>query len=77
MIDSFPDEVIYFSVLLKKTLQRNQLLFTIYIHLQLFPYRNIQTVLRLYKSQSEILLGFDVDSCCVGFDEKKFGLHFS
>jgi hypothetical protein len=36
-----------------------------------FPLRSIQVVTRLYKSPSEILLGFDLDSCCVGFDGKK------
>ncbi|RIA84952.1 ankyrin repeat-containing domain protein [Glomus cerebriforme] len=35
-----------------------------------YPYRHIQIVLRLYKSPSEILTGFDVDCCCVGFDGK-------
>ena len=35
-----------------------------------FPHRNIQIVLRLYKSPAEVLLGFDVDSCCVGYDGK-------
>ncbi len=29
-----------------------------------------QIVLRLYKSPSEILHGFDVDSCCMGYDGK-------
>lgn len=36
-----------------------------------FPHRNIQIVLRLYKSPAEVLLGFDVDSCSIGFDGKK------
>jgi hypothetical protein len=36
-----------------------------------FPYRHIQIVLRLYKSPAEILMGFDVDSCAVGFDGSK------
>ena len=36
-----------------------------------FPHRSIQVVSRLYKSPSEVLLGFDVDSCCVGFDGEK------
>ncbi|KAJ1561804.1 hypothetical protein HK096_003266, partial [Nowakowskiella sp. JEL0078] len=36
-----------------------------------FPYRHIQLVLRLYRSPAEILMGFDVDSCCVGFDGKE------
>lgn len=31
-------------------------------------FRPIQFVLRAYRSPSEVLLGFDVDSCCVGFD---------
>ncbi|CAJ0829388.1 15258_t:CDS:10 [Entrophospora sp. SA101] len=35
-----------------------------------YPYRHIQIVLRLYKSPSEILTGFDIDCCCVGFDGK-------
>ncbi|RIA90033.1 hypothetical protein C1645_661896, partial [Glomus cerebriforme] len=33
-----------------------------------YPYRHIQIVLRLYNSPSEILTGFDVDCCSVGFD---------
>eukprot|EP01116_Phalansterium_solitarium_P024420 TRINITY_DN8953_c1_g1_i2.p1 TRINITY_DN8953_c1_g1~~TRINITY_DN8953_c1_g1_i2.p1 ORF type:complete len:876 (-),score=253.81 TRINITY_DN8953_c1_g1_i2:67-2694(-) len=36
-----------------------------------FPRRHIQIVLRLYKSPAEILMGFDVDSCSVGFDGVK------
>nr|CAG8481624.1 2689_t:CDS:2 [Entrophospora candida] len=35
-----------------------------------YPYRYIQIVLRLYKSPSEILTGFDIGCCCVGFDGK-------
>ncbi|PKC72506.1 hypothetical protein RhiirA1_313805, partial [Rhizophagus irregularis] len=35
-----------------------------------YPYRHIQIILRLYNSPSEILTGFDVDCCCVGFDGK-------
>ncbi|KAJ3047915.1 hypothetical protein HK097_011042 [Rhizophlyctis rosea] len=35
-----------------------------------YPYRHVQIVLRLYKSPAEILMGFDVDSCGVGFDGK-------
>lgn len=30
----------------------------------------IQIILRLYRSPSEILHGFDVDSCCMGYDGK-------
>eukprot|EP01127_Copromyxa_protea_P013859 TRINITY_DN376_c0_g1_i1.p1 TRINITY_DN376_c0_g1~~TRINITY_DN376_c0_g1_i1.p1 ORF type:complete len:888 (+),score=171.53 TRINITY_DN376_c0_g1_i1:42-2666(+) len=33
-----------------------------------YPYRHVQVILRLYKSPAEVLLGFDIDSCCVGFD---------
>ena len=36
-----------------------------------FPNRSIQVITRLYKSPSEVLLGFDVDSCCVGFDGER------
>lgn len=36
-----------------------------------FPYRKIQVVLRLYKSLAEVLHGFDVDACSVGFDGQK------
>jgi ankyrin repeat protein len=35
-----------------------------------YPFRHIQIVLRLYNSPAEILMGFDVDSCAVGFDGK-------
>jgi hypothetical protein len=30
--------------------------------------RHVQVILRCYKSPAEILMGFDVDCCCVGFD---------
>ena len=33
-----------------------------------FPYRHIQIILRLYKSPAEILMGFDVDACSIGYD---------
>lgn len=33
-----------------------------------FPFRKIQIVLRLYKTLAEVLHGFDVDCCSVGFD---------
>ncbi|KAJ9603170.1 hypothetical protein H2200_012465 [Cladophialophora chaetospira] len=33
-----------------------------------YPIRHIQIVLRLYKSVSEILTGFDVDCACVAYD---------
>ncbi|KAJ2911616.1 hypothetical protein MD484_g8798, partial [Candolleomyces efflorescens] len=33
-----------------------------------FPCRPIQIVLRLYRSLSEILTGFDIDACCFGYD---------
>ena len=36
-----------------------------------FPYRHIQIILRLYSSPAEILMGFDVDSCAIGYDGKQ------
>ncbi|KAL9656478.1 hypothetical protein ABK040_005242 [Willaertia magna] len=33
-----------------------------------YPIRPVQVVLRIYKSPSEILMGFDCDSVCFGFD---------
>ncbi|KAF4119991.1 Ankyrin repeat [Geosmithia morbida] len=36
-----------------------------------WPYRHVQIVLRLYKSISEVLTGFDVDCACVAFDGRK------
>lgn len=36
-----------------------------------YPLRHIQIVLRLYKSPAEVLIGFDVDACTVGFDGEK------
>ena len=36
-----------------------------------FPNRSVQVISRLYKSRSEILMGFDIDSCCVGYDGEK------
>ncbi|KAJ5069774.1 putative reductase [Anaeramoeba ignava] len=35
------------------------------------PLRHIQFILRLYKSPAEILLGFDIDACSIGFDGKQ------
>ncbi|RIA80590.1 hypothetical protein C1645_701466 [Glomus cerebriforme] len=35
-----------------------------------YPHRHIQIVLRLYNTPSEVLTGFDVDCCSVGFDGK-------
>ncbi|OTB10039.1 hypothetical protein K445DRAFT_27965 [Daldinia sp. EC12] len=36
-----------------------------------WPFRHVQVILRLYKSISEILTGFDVDCSCVAFDGKQ------
>lgn len=36
-----------------------------------YPVRHIQIVLRIYKSISEILTGFDVDCSCVAYDGKQ------
>ncbi|ETI20598.1 hypothetical protein G647_08636 [Cladophialophora carrionii CBS 160.54] len=36
-----------------------------------YPIRHVQIVLRLYKSVSEILTGFDVDCSCVAYDGKQ------
>lgn len=33
-----------------------------------YPFRNIQVILRCYKSPAEVLLGFDIDCCAVGYD---------
>ncbi|KAH3766016.1 ankyrin repeat protein [Pelomyxa schiedti] len=33
-----------------------------------FPYRHVQIILKRYISPAEVLLSFDVDSCCVGYD---------
>lgn len=39
-----------------------------------YPHRHIQIVLRLYRSISEILTGFDVNCCCVAYNgETVFG----
>lgn len=34
------------------------------------PHIKIQVILRLYKKKYEIIHGFDVDSCCIGYDGK-------
>ncbi|KAL7621369.1 hypothetical protein AAE478_008690 [Parahypoxylon ruwenzoriense] len=36
-----------------------------------YPYRHVQIILRLYKSISEILTGFDIDGAYVAFDGKQ------
>lgn len=33
-----------------------------------YPFRHVQIIARLYKSPAEVLMGFDVDSCSVGYD---------
>lgn len=38
------------------------------IHVEKQP--DIQIILRLYQTQSEIISGFDCDSCCLGWDSK-------
>eukprot|EP00761_Pharyngomonas_kirbyi_P000541 gb/GECH01000541.1/.p1 GENE.gb/GECH01000541.1/~~gb/GECH01000541.1/.p1 ORF type:complete len:579 (+),score=148.37 gb/GECH01000541.1/:1-1737(+) len=35
------------------------------------PFRHIQVILRLYKSPAEVLMGFDIDSCAIGYDGEK------
>ena len=35
-----------------------------------FPRRHIQVVLRIYSCPAEVLMGFDLDASCVGFDGK-------
>ncbi|OZJ04813.1 hypothetical protein BZG36_02356 [Bifiguratus adelaidae] len=36
-----------------------------------YPYRNLQIILRLYASPTEVLVGFDVDACSFGFDGQR------
>ena len=36
---------------------------------------HVQIILRIYRTPAEILLGFDVDACCCGFDGDKVWLH--
>ena len=38
---------------------------------QNYPRRHIQVILRIYKSPSEVLIGFDIDSCAVAYDGKR------
>lgn len=33
-----------------------------------YPFRPVQIILRQYKTPAEVLLGFDIDSCTVGYD---------
>ena len=35
-----------------------------------YPYRHTQIILRIYQSPAEVLMGFDIDCCGVGFDGK-------
>ncbi|EGC36806.1 hypothetical protein DICPUDRAFT_150657 [Dictyostelium purpureum] len=32
------------------------------------PFRNIQIILRIYKTPAEVLMGFDIDCCSIGYD---------
>jgi hypothetical protein len=36
-----------------------------------YPIRPIQVILRIYKSPAEVLMGFDLDCCAVGYDGKQ------
>jgi hypothetical protein len=36
-----------------------------------YPYRHVQIILRLFAAPAEVLLGFDLDACTVGFDGKR------
>ena len=36
-----------------------------------YPFRHVQIILRIYNSASEVLCGFDVDSCAVGYNGSK------
>ncbi len=36
--------------------------------LGLYPFRHVQIVLRCYVSPAQVLMGFDIDCCCVAFD---------
>eukprot|EP01119_Soliformovum_irregulare_P017405 TRINITY_DN516_c0_g1_i3.p1 TRINITY_DN516_c0_g1~~TRINITY_DN516_c0_g1_i3.p1 ORF type:complete len:1681 (+),score=670.06 TRINITY_DN516_c0_g1_i3:13-5055(+) len=36
-----------------------------------YPYRHIQIILRMYASPAEVLMGFDVDCCSLGYDGKQ------
>lgn len=36
-----------------------------------WPYKSIQIICRLYHSIEQVLLGFDIDCCCVAYDGKK------
>ena len=33
-----------------------------------WPFRRVQVILRLYSGPAEVLMGFDIDSCCVAYD---------
>jgi hypothetical protein len=63
----------YLSITYKKNgyslkLVRTKNAFTIQVYRQREYAIDYQIILRLYKSPSEILHGFDVDSCCMGYD---------
>lgn len=36
-----------------------------------YPRRHVQIILRLYMNPAEVLMGFDIDCCCVGYDGSK------
>eukprot|EP00008_Paramoeba_atlantica_P011906 CAMPEP_0201501246 /NCGR_PEP_ID=MMETSP0151_2-20130828/83485_1 /ASSEMBLY_ACC=CAM_ASM_000257 /TAXON_ID=200890 /ORGANISM="Paramoeba atlantica, Strain 621/1 / CCAP 1560/9" /LENGTH=676 /DNA_ID=CAMNT_0047894737 /DNA_START=43 /DNA_END=2073 /DNA_ORIENTATION=- len=36
-----------------------------------YPFRHVQIILRMYRSPAEVLMGFDIDSCTIGFDGSK------
>ncbi|KAF2192505.1 ankyrin repeat protein [Zopfia rhizophila CBS 207.26] len=56
------------SILTETTTIRTKNAITIASH---YPVRQVQIVLRLYKSVSEILTGFDVDCSCAAYDGKQ------
>lgn len=58
------------SILSETTVVRTKNAITI---ISEYPTRHVQIVLRLYKTVSEILTGFDVDCACLAYDGSEVG----
>lgn len=72
IIDSTPEE----AEKIVNKIHKNLKCKVIYRSKNVITFKNedydVQIILRLYKTVSEVLHGFDVDSCCVGYYKGKF-----
>lgn len=66
------DKIIYIYDVIKNNTSEDILIYRTTNCITFYTQKiKIQIILRLYRSPKEILMGFDVDSCCLGYDGNK------